>query len=57
MFYYALAEQLGYVSVDQMLGSVSSKELSEWQAYFRVKDEENKKAEKEAAAKRKARRG
>jgi hypothetical protein len=47
---------LGYVSVKEMLRSVDSTELTEWQAYFKVKSEYQKEAEAKAEARAKAKR-
>lgn len=40
-----LAEKLGYASVNTMLNEMSSMEITEWQAFFDIKKEEEKKAE------------
>jgi len=37
MFYYDLAESLGYASVSGMLSTMTSAEVSEWGAYFDIK--------------------
>lgn len=46
-FYFSLAEHLG-MTVGQLLSGISSRELSEWQAYFILKEEDRKRAELEA---------
>lgn len=56
MFYYSLAEQLGYASVELMLDEMSSQEITEWQAYYKIKQSEQKKAETKARADARARR-
>jgi len=47
-FYYQLAEQLGYASINRMLNEMSSKEVTEWKTYFNYKaklqEEEMKKS-------------
>lgn len=40
--------------MSKMLGEVTSKELSEWQAYFSIKEEQAEAHEEEAAAKKRA---
>ena len=57
MFYYALAEHLGYASPSQMLGEMTSLEVTEWQAYFRIRKREAEKEQAKARAKSKARGG
>ena len=47
-----LAEKLGYASVNKMLGEMSSMEITEWQAFFEIKEEEQKKEEVRAKARR-----
>lgn len=44
LFYYFLAEKLGYVSVSAMLREVTSQEISEWQVYYKIQNQENKNA-------------
>jgi hypothetical protein len=39
-FYFALAEKLG-MTVGELLGKISSKELTEWSAYYRIKQVES----------------
>jgi len=38
MFYYDLAESLGYASVSYMLSTMTSAEVSEWGAYLNLRD-------------------
>ena len=45
MFYYVLAEKLGYASIDFMLGEMSSRDITEWQAFYEIKEDERKKEE------------
>jgi hypothetical protein len=52
-FYYQLAEALGYASVSRLLREVTSQEITEWQAYFTLK--ENVMEERIAAQKAKQR--
>jgi hypothetical protein len=40
-----LAEKLGYASVNKMLNEMSSMEITEWQAFYNIKEQEQKKAE------------
>jgi hypothetical protein len=47
-----MAEEFGYVSVARMLREVTSEELSEWQAYYILKQQHE--AENSAAAQAKA---
>jgi hypothetical protein len=42
-FYFALAEKLG-MTVGELLGKISSKELTEWMAYYRIKQVEDEMA-------------
>lgn len=35
MFYFALAQEL-HMTVKQLLSNIDSRELSEWQAYFKA---------------------
>ena len=39
-FCYSLAKELGYINVDQMLSSISGKQLTEWQAFAKVESAE-----------------
>jgi hypothetical protein len=49
-FYFQLAEELG-LPVKALLDTISSKELTEWKAYYKLKkkmmDKDNKKGNKE----------
>jgi len=45
---------LGYVSVGKMLGEVTSLELTEWQAYFSLKQKKTKSNRAAEEAKRRA---
>jgi len=45
LFYYVLAEKLGYASVDFMLDEMTSKDITEWQAFYEIKEDERKKEE------------
>lgn len=56
MFYYSLAETLGYASVDLMLNELESYEISEWLEYYKIKNAEQEKAQKQAEAESRARR-
>ena len=55
MFYYSLAHELGYASVELMLAEVSSVEITEWQAYFRIQADEHHKEQVKAEANARAR--
>jgi hypothetical protein len=46
---------LGYASVGRMLGEVTSEELSEWMAYFNMREDKEKERKAAAQAKAKAR--
>ena len=37
-----LAFELGFPSVDRMLGCMTSREVAEWKAYFRVEAEDER---------------
>lgn len=37
MFYYSLAEHLGYASVNRMLSEMSSREVTQWKLYFKIR--------------------
>jgi len=52
MFYFRLARELG-MTVGHLLASMSSLEVSEWMAFFRVENDERDKAERVAKAKAK----
>ena len=41
-FCYSLAKELGYVNVDEMLRSITSKQLTEWQAFSKIEAAEMK---------------
>ncbi len=43
-----LAFELGYPSVDRMLAMMTSRDVSEWMAYFRVEAEDGEKRQREA---------
>jgi len=45
---------LGYASVGKLLGEVTSEEISEWQAYFIVKEDAGKQQQSAAEAKQRA---
>jgi len=40
-----LAEELGYASVNFMLDEMTSKDITEWQAFYEIKEDERKKEE------------
>ena len=48
MFYYVLAEKLGYASIYFMLDEMSSQDITEWQAFYEIKEDERKKEEAKA---------
>ncbi len=41
MFYFELAEQFG-CPVSVLLENISSKELTEWMAFYKIKEQEHK---------------
>jgi len=45
LFYYVLAEKLGYASINIMLDEMTSKDVTEWQAFYEIKEDERKKEE------------
>ena len=38
-----LAEKLGYASINIMLDEMSSQDITEWQAFYEIKEDERKK--------------
>lgn len=48
-----MAEKLGYANVDMMLSEMTWNQLTEWEAYFEIKNEIEKEQEKEMEKKRK----
>jgi hypothetical protein len=54
MFYYSLAEKLGYISISRMLREVTSEEISEWYAFYQVREDYEKQQEVAAQAKERA---
>lgn len=53
-FYFELAEKF-HCTVNELLERMESYEITEWIAYYKIKEEERKKAEKKAESKAKAR--
>lgn len=51
-----MAELLGYASVGRMLDELQSDEISEWNAYFKLKEQREKEHEREENAKQRAKR-
>lgn len=48
-----MAEKLGYANVDMMLSEMTWYQLTEWEAYFEIKNEIEEEQEKEMEKKRK----
>jgi hypothetical protein len=50
MFAYTLAKELGYANVDVMLASITSKQFSEWLAFYKIQLQEAEQARLRAKA-------